>query len=193
MHADLLNRLVVVDTETTGSNLFRHNLLSYAFAPVCDSSVLEGYVGDQDDLIWTDVAKSYFANSEEKWNRHKKSSSMAVAEIERYLEGVSPGVDMVMVGHNVAFDRYFLEKLANDAGQTGIRGLSHRTVDTHSMLITLSLLGKIPESATTSSGAFAYFGVSPEAEHRHTALGDALATRELFRLILSEFGILFSR
>ncbi|QBI11308.1 hypothetical protein [Xanthomonas oryzae] len=181
--------MIVVDTETTGANLFEHDLLSYAFAPVCFDSVLEGFVDYPVASKWSEVAKSYFANFEEEWSKYRKSSRLAVAEIEDYLERISPGGEMVMVGHNVAFDRFFLEKLANNAGQSSIRGLSHRTVDTHSMLMTLSIMGKIPESATSSSGAFKYFNISPQEKCRHTALGDALATKDLFKLILAEFGM----
>jgi len=192
VRADLLRRLVVVDTETTGTNLFEHNIVSYAFAPLCNDSVLEGFVDDKVDSVWEDAAKSFFANYEAKWRRHRKTAAAAVNEIEHYLKSISAGGDLLMVGHNVAFDRYFLEKLARGAGRSGIRGLSHRTIDTHSMLATLCVMGKVPESATSSSGAFAYYGIAPDPESRHTALGDALATRKLFRLILSDFGLALS-
>lgn len=188
MRADLLSKLIVVDTETTGTDVFTHNILSYAFVPVCDGPVLEGFVDEHHEAVWTDVAKSYFASSEKKWSLHKKSARAAVNEIEHYLASLSRG-DLVLVGHNVAFDRYFLEKLARDAGQPYIKGLSHRTIDTHSLLVTLSLMGRIPENATTSSGAFEYFNVSPASDIRHTALGDATATRDLYRKILSQYGV----
>jgi DNA polymerase-3 subunit epsilon len=47
------------------------------------------------------------------------------------------------------------------------------------MLYLLYLKGILPSSALSSDGAFGYFGIKVPEGDRHTALGDALATREL--------------
>jgi hypothetical protein len=78
----------------------------------------------------------------------------------------------------------FLAKLAALAGQEGFAGLSHRSVDTHTLLFLLCLMGDIPSSALTSDGAFDYFGIRVPDEIRHTALGDALATSKLLLNLL---------
>lgn len=182
----LMSRLIVVDTETTGPDLFRHDILSYAFVPMNDAEVLEGFVKGVGELTWSDVARSYFESTYDRWAEEAKTPLDAVSEIEAYLDRIGGGSELIMVGHNVAFDRYFLQKLAHDAGKSSIRGLSHRSVDTHSLLVALSLMGRIPEAAVNSSGAFKYFGVEPRADLRHTARGDALATRDLFKLVLEE-------
>lgn len=189
MHRSILSRLIVVDTETTGANIFEHDLISYAFAPMTEGLVLEGYVFDTSGNPWSPVAQSYFEASKVRWQAERISPRHAVETIEAYLRSNFHGEDMIMVGHNVGFDRYFLEKLANQAGKERIEGLSHRSVDTHSLLIALHMNGAIPESATSSTGAFDYFGVSPPVESRHTALGDALATRQLFVRILQELNV----
>jgi len=185
--ASLLKKLIVVDIETTGANVFTHSILSYAFVPMTSENTLEGFVDDFSGEPWSEVAKSYFNETREEWSEKKQSAAAALHAIESYLRALSPAEDMILVGHNVAFDRYFLERMAFEAGCSRVAGLSHRSIDTHSLLMSLSIMGRIPEEATSSSGAFKYFGVNPPISKRHTAIGDALATRQLFRLILDNF------
>ncbi|MDA5339069.1 3'-5' exonuclease [Stenotrophomonas maltophilia] len=187
MKASLLKKLIVVDTETTGANVFTNSILSYAFVPMTCDDILEGYVDDFSGQPWSEVAESYFRETKEEWSVKKRSASAALQAIEAYLSELSPGEDMMLVGHNVAFDRYFLERMAFEAGRSRIAGLSHRSIDTHSLLMSLSIMGLIPESATSSSGAFKYFGIRPPSSKRHTAIGDAIATRRLFSLIIENF------
>jgi DNA polymerase III epsilon subunit-like protein len=85
----------------------------------------------------------------------------------------------MLCGHNIGFDSKFLEKLSH---QTNIRfPVSHRTVDTHSLLMQLHLKGEIPIEATSSDGAFEWFDVKPPVLTRHTAPGDAMATARLMQ------------
>jgi DNA polymerase III epsilon subunit-like protein len=100
-------------------------------------------------------------------------------KIERYLSSVFPGEAVTPVGHNVGFDVAFLRKLAFLGGRNEITAISHRALDTHTMLYLLHLKGRVPPSALSSDGAFEYFGIRVPDNERHTALGDALATREL--------------
>ena len=91
---------------------------------------------------------------------------------------------LTVVGHNVGFDVAFLRQLAFQAGLNEVPLISHRVIDTHTMLYLLHLSGVIPEDALSSDGAFRHFEIGPQAFARHTALGDALATRELFMRVL---------
>lgn len=187
MRSGLLKRLLVVDTETTGSNVFQNGLLSYAFVPFLGGESLEGFVEDNSGGAWSPVAEAYFKGTKDRWQALRKSPLAAVNEIEAYLRRLDIDEDAILVGHNVAFDRYFLEKLAYQAGKTKINGISHRTIDTHSLLMALCVKGCIPPEALSSEGAFKYFNVLPRIDLRHTALGDAVATRELLERILGSF------
>lgn len=70
----------------------------------------------------------------------------------------------------------FLRELAFLAGKDEVDYVSRRAVDTHTLLYTLYARGDLPRAALRSDGAFAHFGVKDAEQHRHTALGDALAT-----------------
>jgi len=60
---------------------------------------------------------------------------------------------------------------------------SHRFVDTATILFYLYLTGKIKRKITSSQDAFEYFGIAVQG--RHTALGDVLATAQLFTNLVS--------
>ena len=57
--------------------------------------------------------------------------------------------------------------------------LSHRVIDTHSLLWFSAQNGLIPVEACSSDGAFSYFTCEPPSHLRHSALGDAIATKHL--------------
>jgi DNA polymerase III epsilon subunit-like protein len=59
---------------------------------------------------------------------------------------------------------------------------SHRIIDTSSILYFLYLSRRIKRKAVSSDAAFELFNINVEG--RHTALGDAIATAELFNRLL---------
>lgn len=174
-------RYVVIDLETSGVNPMRHDPLAIAMVPLDESlPTLSVYVRPT-SIEWTPFALSNFAGFQHEWEQHAVSPAQACARIEAYLaETFGPGA-VTAIGHNVGFDIAFLRRLAFLAGQDQIRGLSHRMIDTHTLLRVLAMKERIPERAVTSDGAFEHFHIDFASGTRHTALGDALATRELFR------------
>jgi hypothetical protein len=137
-----------------------------------------------DSVAWAPVARRYFEGYKSEWEIRSCSTSEAWARLVEYTKQLGP--DLMLVGHNVGFDVSFLKQLA-PGGALGDCGISHRSIDTHSLLRVLAWQAKIPEQACTSSGAFAHFGIDVPSEHRHTALGDATAAKELFSKIIWMF------
>lgn len=171
--------LVVVDVETSGVNPFRNDVLAIAFVPLAkDKEPLEVYV-DAESIVWAEQAMKIFRNYEPQWEKNKVPPSTACDLLECYLATTFDGRPVTPLGQNIGFDVAFLRKLAYLGGREQLRGLSHRAVDTHTMLYVLSLQGRLPKSALSSDGAFQHFGIEVHKGSRHTALGDALATREL--------------
>ena len=171
--------LLVVDVETTGTNPFRHNVMAIACVPFAgDIPTLELYVAHE-KVVWSEYAKKQFDRYALKWETNAISAGNACAVIEQYLSLYYPGESVTLVGHNIGFDMAFLRKLAFEGGRDELAGISHRTVDTHTMLYVLYEQGKLPSSALTSDGAFRHFGIRIRESERHTALGDAFATKTL--------------
>ncbi len=178
------HNLLVVDVETTGPNILLHEVLSVAFVPIvanCEPLVL--YVRTPDHM-WSAYAKTNFARFDREWTEHAVPPAIAATRIEEYVAKVTGNQQTTLVGHNVGFDLAFLRKLAARAGREDLLGISHRCVDTHTLLFLAWLDGRLPEAALTSDGAFEHFGIRVPAERRHTALADALATREMFLELL---------
>lgn len=178
-----MRHLIAIDTETTGLNPSTHQLMTASFVPIDDTvPPLTLYVL-QDEYNWTTVAREYFSQYREEWRADAKPIMQARAALLAYLDKWFPAGEIVWVGHNVSFDISFLKQLSP---HVQLPRVSHRSIDTHSLLSVLALLAKIPESACTSTGAFEYFGVTPPVGARHTSLGDAQATRDLFLKVVHE-------
>jgi DNA polymerase-3 subunit epsilon len=85
---------------------------------------------------------------------------------------------IVLGGHNINFDVNFLSAFLTRNGYNFQQRFSHRTVDTSAILFYLYLTGKLKRKLTASQDALDYFGIVVQG--RHTALGDAVATAQLF-------------
>jgi DNA polymerase III subunit epsilon len=175
--------LVAIDTETSGINPFSHQILAVAFVPLLESLPTKTVYIRHEKISWTPFARANFERFEHEWENQALHPQIACVEIEQYLAGSFANERATPIGHNVGFDMAFLRQLAFLAGKDEIGGLSHRAVDTHTLLFALALEGIVPPSALSSDGAFRHFGISVPVEARHTAYGDAMATRTLFRKI----------
>jgi DNA polymerase III epsilon subunit-like protein len=177
--------LFVVDVETTGPNPFVHDPLMIALVPAENGEdPFVAYVKTPNPK-WSDWATENFRGFEREWKAHAREPKRVVAALETYLKKMSRDGKATMVGHNVGFDMAFLRKLAHLAGKDEIAGVSHRALDTHTLLFLAFSKGGIPEHALTSDGAFDQFGVTFGPGQRHTALQDASATRELCGKLLA--------
>lgn len=181
------NNLVVVDIETSGVNPFLHDVLAIGFVPINPTRPSTAFYIRHDDIRWTEWARKGFEKYASEWDQKSVSPIQACDQIEKYLKQNFPDGPATPVGHNVGFDLAFLRKLAFLGGREQLANLSHRAVDTHTLLYLLHLAGRIPLGALNSDGAFQHFGIGVPEAVRHTALGDALATRELLICLLDEF------
>ena len=173
-----------VDTETGGLDPARHSLLSLGFVlgdagEVRHSLELflkhDTYVVDGPAMKVNriDLAKHHGAAMD-------GTTMMAVLDV--FLDQYFPckNEPIYLVGHNVAFDRDFLEAFWKSQGRAFAPRFSHRLIDTHSLAAGLRDAGKLPLENLSSTALFAHFGIEVPEDKRHTALGDALATFELY-------------
>lgn len=177
--------IVVIDTETTGPNPFVHELLSLALVPL-DRRIppLEVHVLTPPDAIWSEFARSNFEKFRIEWQAKAISSQVAAELVQKYLFALTRESPVILAGHNVGFDRAFFQKLAYVGGIGEFAGVSHRNLDTHTLIFDRVFSGEAPDYAETSSGAFSFYQIGISDNERHTALGDALATRELIEKLM---------
>jgi DNA polymerase III epsilon subunit-like protein len=183
------SRLVVIDVETSGTNPLIHELLSVALVPLDSGKPCCAIYIHHPKIEWTKYGKENFKRSAHEWHLSAIPPELAASQIEAYLLREFGGQDIIPVGHNIGFDLSFLKRLAVQSNREAIAFVGHRAVDTHSALFLLHMMNRIPSGALSSDGAFEYFGIRIPPAERHTAFGDAKATRELFNCLLREFGI----
>jgi len=168
--ADLpLNRLeiIVVDTETTGLNTRKDDLIQIGAVRIVDGKLLEGdsfeRLANPGRPIPTDSQR--FHGITDDMVAHAPASGEILQEFLDYVG------DAVLVGFNIAFDLAFMNR---------IREIRNPTLDT--MLLSV---GAFPSRQDHSLKALAdHFG--EEIHGRHTALGDADATARIFLHLIPE-------
>lgn len=183
-----LQNLVIIDVETTGIDPRNDEVTSLAMVPL-DLSIptFEAFVRTPDTLRKLNgTAESYFDRFRADWSRQALPPLDVWEAVENYVSKHFSD-SITLVGHNVGFDIAFLRNLASMAGAQLPASISHRGIDTHTLLYLLHLTGEIGKEALSSSGAFQAFGVECPSRARHTSLGDAKATRLLFLALLERF------
>ena len=145
--------LIVIDVETSGVNPFRHEVLAIGLVPF-DLKLAPASIFVRPAAIeWSEYARNNFDRYSTDWELEAVPPTEACQAIETYLARTFGGRTVTPIGHNIGFDIAFLRRLAFLGGREQLAGLSHRAIDTHTLLYLLTLEGKIPESATTSDGA----------------------------------------
>lgn len=179
-----MNPYLFLDTETGGLDPRRHSLLSLGLVAGDAQGIaeqLEILVGHDTYAVTGGGLK---VNRIDLASHHERAFEPAAAlqALDGFLDRhFAPNAQVVLVGHNIGFDRAFLAAFLEGQGRALEPRFSHRSIDTHSVAAALQEAGRIPpEVRLSSTGLFAHFGVQVAEKARHTALGDALATFALF-------------
>jgi len=175
-------RILFIDTETGGLDPQKHSLLSIGLvvwesnSGILDSTQL--FVKSTEYIITKE------AQSINKFDRemHDMMALKPKDTIKRMIEFLGEYFEVnhaiPLAGHNTQFDINFLKKFLDENGRSFGSIFSHRIIDTYSILRYLFYCGKIDQNIVSSSEAFHYFNI--KVDSRHTALGDAIATANLF-------------
>ena len=182
-----LDNVVVLDTETGGLDPLHHSLMTIGLVSGDGQLRLDLTVAEE-TIVADPRALKVNRLDPEKVARDGISPTAACDAIDAYLSRVHPDGRPMVCGHNVAFDLAFMRRLYTMAGRALPACFSHRTLDTHTLMWSLIAVGKLPTSVVGSDAAFAHFDIAPPDELRHTALGDAVATRTLLERLLALLG-----
>lgn len=180
------NRLLFIDTETGGLDPQKHSLLTIGVV-VWDEKLGELYSDEY--AVYSDtytITKSALRinHFNEELHREKAISSKEIVrkfhEIKlNYFQEYNV---IPLAGHNTTFDIQFLKQLFISCGRSFEKLFSHRVVDTYSIIKYLSDCHIIPHAVNSSAKAFEYFNITVDG--RHTALGDARATMQLYYKVI---------
>ena len=180
------DRILFIDTETGGLDPLRHSLLSIGLVVWENLEILDEkeILINDGRLIATDEALSINGIDLDDHAKHALDPASAIVELNSFVRlHYNAGELITLAGHNVCFDISFLKHFLHDNNIQFGRLFSHRSIDTSSILYYLYLSGKLKVKAISSSEAFEHFGITVEG--RHTALGDARATAQLFSLLIN--------
>lgn len=176
--------LLFIDTETGGLFPQTDALLSIGLAKWSDGHIVE----TREILVQPDhlnVSPSALAVNRINMAKHIKhalsrrdAAELLVRTVNEWFHYAQDKV--VLAGHNVAFDVNFTRPLL---GKVWPRVFLHRTVDTSALLQYLSHAQRMPDLQSLDQ-ALKYFNIEIESSKRHTALGDAVATAQLYDALL---------
>ncbi len=175
---------VIIDTETGGLDPSHHSLISVGLVSACGTRMDE-FIVRETPLVSDPRSMAIHGISPTTIEEQGLAPSDAVDRFESFFKSMEGPV--LLVGHNVSFDLSFIKRLYRLASRPESRKISHRSLDTHTMLWTGIQLGIFPSTVNTSDGAFNHFQIEPPADKRHTALGDAIATQKLVSSIMNAF------
>ena len=180
------DKILFIDTETGGIDPAINSLLSLACVVWEEGEIKASREMLINDGVLNVTEKALEINGIDL-DEHKKKAvtpAKAVQEFDSFLQAHFTSDEKITLGgHNITFDVNFLNTFLTKNGYNFQRRFSHRTVDTSSILFYLYLTGKIKRKIVSSQDAFEYFGITVEG--RHTALGDVIATAELFSKLIS--------
>ena len=180
----LKHPFLFIDTETGGIDPGRHSLLSIGLVVGDEGTVrhsLEILVR-HDNYVLSGGGMRVNRIDIAKHDAAALDGAEALAVLDVFLQQYFPCIrePITLVGHNVAFDRDFLGAFFAEQGRALEPRFSHRLVDTHSIASALRDAGKLDCESLGSDALFDHFGIQIPEGQRHTALGDALGTFELY-------------
>ena len=173
-------KLLVIDTEGGGYNPLVHSLLTVALVVLDGKEIVakkEFYVKHKDYIVTPSALNANKINLLE----HDKIASekeVVVNEMIEFIKLYFLGERPSILGQNVKFDTDFISTLFIACNENLFDYISHKAADTMHFLRFLYLSGNLKEDITALDRAIKYFGII--IENRHTSMGDAIGTAELF-------------
>lgn len=179
-------KILFIDTETGGIDPNSTSLLSIGLVAWSNGEILDTKEIFIKHEVFKITPEAINLNSINLVNFIKTSVSPEIAfnEISNFINSnfVDSIGNIVIGGHNTNFDINFLKKFLSTQNIEFEDYFSHRFVDTASILKFLYYAELLSKDVSSSDQAFQYFNIN--IDNRHSALGDAIGTAQLFSKLI---------
>lgn len=175
-------KYLFIDTETGGIDPQKHSLLSIAFVVWSEENGIENKLE-----LFVKSEKYVFTKEASRINRFDYidhnikalSQKKVILKIKEFLgENFNDPKNITVIGHNIQFDVNFLRYFFKRNGYSFMKLISHRMIDTNSIIKYLIIANVLPNNISNLSDALRHFVIN--VEQRHSALNDCIATVKLF-------------
>lgn len=181
------NKILFVDTETGGLDPNKNSLLSVGFV-IWENGIIidkkEIFIKSENYNVNPFALEFNKLNLLEVYNKGKNEDEFKVEFNEFILKNFKFGELIILAGHNVNFDVSFLKVFFSKVGIKLSDYFTHRYIDTSSICKFMYHSNLVEKDISSSDKAFLYFGI--EVANRHSALGDAIATAELYSKLIEK-------
>lgn len=187
-------KFVVLDTETGGLDPATSSIFTLG-AVVVDGEEIVGTFSvmiNEGELHFTEEALRVNGLTTEKIKATGVSPARAVEQLIAWLGSFGLRKDVLMAGHNTAFDLGFMKRLFRLAGKDIFKTFSYRTVCTQTTAMFLNLAGVANFKKTSLDALCSFYGIvirEGGATATHDATEDATATAKLLVKLMQEVQI----
>lgn len=179
------DKILFIDTETGGLDYEHDSLLSIGLVIWQDFRILDSIEIAINDGILS-VSKQALDVNKINLTEHKAKALNSKQAIDRFTNFLAAhfgaNEKITLAGHNINFDINFLRHFLLKNKFEWHQRFSHRVIDTASILYFLYFAEQLENKSISSDDAFRLFGIT--VSKRHSALGDAVATANLFSKLL---------
>ncbi|WP_179208020.1 3'-5' exonuclease [Clostridium diolis] len=178
-------KILFIDTETGGIDAEKHSLLSIGLVIWEDKRIIDSkeFFIKHETFNVTPTAMKINKIDFQEFLKVAKEPHIILSEIMEFLKrNFNNNFPVVLGGHNTNFDISFFKNFLMEHRVDFNSLFSYRFIDTSSILKYLYYANIVTEDISSADAAFEYFNI--DVKNRHSALGDAIATAELFNHLL---------
>jgi len=167
-------KFYAIDIETTGVNLGKDEIISFASVPIVNLKILVG------DTFYTLIKPKSYDYKAMKYHGISKDNLMDAPVFEEVADIVLKVLDGILIGHTVEFDFTFLKTNFKALGVRFKRDL----IDIAMVERWLRLKRKTAENDLSLDGMIATYGL--KQYYRHNAAADAFFAAQIFQIQMKQ-------